>query len=55
MKLTGGDIARHDQEVDEVRWFPIREALKKATYPGEQTIIRKAWQLIEMQVGKEDA
>jgi 8-oxo-dGTP pyrophosphatase MutT (NUDIX family) len=49
MKLTGGDTARHDHEVDEVRWFPIEEALEKATYPGEQNIIRKARELLRRQ------
>ncbi|MEW6326548.1 MAG: NUDIX hydrolase [Thermodesulfobacteriota bacterium] len=55
MKLTGGDTARHDHEVDEVRWFPIEEALKKATYPGERDIIRKARELLRKQkeTGKE--
>lgn len=46
MELTGGDIAKHDHEVDEVRWLPIEAALTKATYPGEQNIIHKAWQLL---------
>ncbi len=49
MKLTGGDTARHDHEVGEVRWFPIEEALKKVTYPGEQNIIRKARELLQKQ------
>lgn len=47
MELTGGDTARHDREVDEVRWFRLEEALRKASYPGEQNIICKAGKLIE--------
>ena len=46
MEKTGGDISEHDFEVDEVRWFPVEEALKAMSYPSERTILKKASQRI---------
>lgn len=42
MSLQGGDVARHDPEFDEVRWFPVEEALKVMTYPNEAEMVEKA-------------
>ena len=42
MKRTGGSTKDHDFEVDEARWFPIGQALKKNSYPTERALIRKA-------------
>jgi 8-oxo-dGTP pyrophosphatase MutT (NUDIX family) len=41
MKCAGGDASRHDEEIDEVRWFPIDEALTRATYRNERELIAK--------------
>jgi 8-oxo-dGTP pyrophosphatase MutT (NUDIX family) len=37
-----GDVSRHDQEVDEVRWFPIADAQRQISYPTERKIVAKA-------------
>ena len=42
MEAVGGDTSRHDHEMEEVRWFPFPEALRKASYRGERDVIRKA-------------
>ncbi len=42
MRATGGDIALHDQEMEEVRWFPLEEALRKAAYKGERDVLQRA-------------
>jgi 8-oxo-dGTP diphosphatase len=42
MEYKSGDISNHDWEVDDASWFPIDEALKKASYKGEKEIIEKA-------------
>jgi 8-oxo-dGTP diphosphatase len=42
MEYESGDISNHDWEVDNVAWFPINEALRKATYKGEKEMIQKA-------------
>ena len=41
-----GDVSRHDQEVDEVRWFSIADAQKQISYPTERKIVAKAAALI---------
>lgn len=42
MKHRGGDPAAHDDEIDEVRWFPIEEALQRSSYRNERDLISKA-------------
>ena len=42
MERIDGNISNHDDEVEEVRWFPIPEVLRRATFPSERTIIAKA-------------
>lgn len=54
MECTGGDIADHDHEVDEVAWYPIENALAKVTYPGERSIVSKAKEMLQSEAfGKE--
>ena len=45
-RFTGGDMGKHDQEVDRVEWFPVDDAIHRATYPQEREILRKAETLI---------
>ncbi len=40
MRETGGDISRHDNEVDEVRFVPIADAPKLATYTTDRKTLR---------------
>jgi 8-oxo-dGTP pyrophosphatase MutT (NUDIX family) len=42
MQATGGDIAEHDHEMEEVRWFPLGEALGVAAYKNERGVIKRA-------------
>jgi len=46
LEYEGGDILRHDWEVDKASWFPFDEALKKASYKGEKEMIEKAKKII---------
>jgi 8-oxo-dGTP pyrophosphatase MutT (NUDIX family) len=42
-----GDVNEHDWEVDEARWFPIDEAIERASYENEKGVLVKAkdaWQ-----------
>ena len=41
MSATGGDISLHDREFDEVRWFPVGEALEAMTYRDEAKVVEK--------------
>ncbi|MBI5948425.1 MAG: NUDIX hydrolase [Chloroflexi bacterium] len=42
MSPTGGDVALHDHEFDDVRWFPIRDARRALTYDNERDILARA-------------
>lgn len=42
MRVTGGDVSRHDAEMEEVRWFPMRAAIKRAAYRGEREVMERA-------------
>ena len=42
MLATGGDVSRHDAEMEDVRWFPLRAAIKRAADRGERDVIRRA-------------
>ncbi len=42
MRATGGDVSSHDEEMEDVRWFPMRRAVKRAAYRGEREVIERA-------------
>lgn len=42
MRAVGGDVARHDHEMEDVRWFPLAEALEHAAYRGEREVLQRA-------------
>lgn len=47
IKFLGGDTQDHDDEVDEARWFPIDQALRKLSFKSERDIMQKAKGMIE--------
>ena len=42
LRQTGGDVADHDFEMEEVLWFPLREAQRKASFKGEREVLARA-------------
>lgn len=46
MRATGGDVSLHDEEMEEVRWFPLRSARKRAAYRGEREVLERAADLL---------
>jgi 8-oxo-dGTP pyrophosphatase MutT (NUDIX family) len=42
MEATGGDTRDHDHEMEEVRWFPLEEALRTASYRSETEVLQRA-------------
>lgn len=42
MEATGGDLAARDEEMEEVRWFPLDDAPGLAGYGSEKKVIEKA-------------
>jgi 8-oxo-dGTP pyrophosphatase MutT (NUDIX family) len=47
MHMTGGDLADHDHEMEEVRWFPLADAGKRSTYRSEREVVLKAVAILE--------
>jgi 8-oxo-dGTP pyrophosphatase MutT (NUDIX family) len=37
-----GDVADHDQEVEEARWVPLEQAIELLTYRGEREMVQRA-------------
>jgi 8-oxo-dGTP pyrophosphatase MutT (NUDIX family) len=42
MLATGGDVSRHDDEMEDVRWFPLSVTLRRAAYKGEREVLQRA-------------
>ena len=46
MEATGGDLARHDHEFDEVRWISFDEAASLLTFETERALVARAGELL---------
>jgi 8-oxo-dGTP pyrophosphatase MutT (NUDIX family) len=46
MRCTGGDVEDRDDEMEEVRWFPLERARKRAAYRGERDVLARAAELL---------
>jgi 8-oxo-dGTP pyrophosphatase MutT (NUDIX family) len=42
MEATGGDVSRHDHEMEEVRWFPLDQAGEVASFSSERKVLDRA-------------
>ena len=42
LECLGGNVEEHDSEVDEVKWFPLKEPKKALSYKNEREIVEKA-------------
>ncbi len=41
-EYRSGDVADHDDEIEEVRWMPLEEAAKALSFPGEREMVQRA-------------
>jgi 8-oxo-dGTP pyrophosphatase MutT (NUDIX family) len=46
MRAVGGDTNDHDDEMEDVRWFRLDRALKRAAYRGEREVLARAAELL---------
>jgi 8-oxo-dGTP pyrophosphatase MutT (NUDIX family) len=46
MRHTGGDADDRDDEMEEIRWFPLERAIKRAAYRGERDMLVKASEML---------
>ena len=47
MRYTGGDPEDRDDEMEEIRWFPLDRALKRAAYRGEREVLARAAEMLQ--------
>lgn len=46
MRATQGDPADRDDEMEEIRWFPLDRSLKRAAYRGERDVLLRAAEIL---------
>ena len=42
MWYEDGDVANHDHEVNEARWFPLEQAMSELAFKSERSVVLKA-------------
>ena len=42
MEAVGGDVSEHDHEMEEVRWFPLADAVAAASFRSEREVVERA-------------
>ena len=47
MWYDSGDVANHDSEVNEARWFSVTEAIPALAFRSERTIVQRAAELAD--------
>lgn len=52
MTAIGGDLALHDHEYDEARWFRLEEAIRRLAHDNEIEMVRRAESLITQLEGQ---
>ena len=46
MEYVGGDIKKHDKEMEDVEWLPMDEVEKRLTYKSDKQVWQEAKRLI---------
>ena len=46
MRAAGGRFADRDEEMDDVRWFPLAGAEGTVAYENERALVRRAVELL---------
>jgi hypothetical protein len=54
MEAVGGDVSRHDHEMEEVRWFPAEKAVHTASYRTEREILERVLPMLRARSGSGD-
>ncbi len=54
LRYGGGDLADHDDEVEEARWLELERAAAELTYDGERGMARRALQALSSRAGERD-
>jgi len=52
MDYLGGDITKHDDEMEDVEWLPMDQVVARLTYPTDKKVWEEAKKLIAEGVGQ---
>jgi 8-oxo-dGTP pyrophosphatase MutT (NUDIX family) len=47
MRAVGGDLALHDWEMEEARWYPMEEAAAAMAFPNERKLLERVPEALE--------
>lgn len=47
MRYTGGDITKHDHEMENVEWLPREKVMERLTYKSDKKVFTEAMPIIE--------
>ncbi len=48
MEYVGGDIAKHDHEMEAVEWLPIEDVEKRLTYKSDKQVWEEALEILNL-------
>jgi 8-oxo-dGTP pyrophosphatase MutT (NUDIX family) len=51
MEFIGGDITKHDFEMENVEWLPFDKVLERLTFKSDKEVFKKAMPVIQRLVG----
>ncbi len=54
MEYRSGSTEEHDREVEEVKWYPIEEALKRVKYKGDRVVLKRAREILLSQQRRDE-
>ncbi len=53
LQYRGGDVSKHDHEVEEARWVSFGQALEMLEFKSERDVVEKAREMIQTVGGKD--
>jgi len=52
LRYVKGDVRDHDHEADDVRWFPIEQAIKQLKFATERKMVHRALSMLRSRQGQ---
>jgi 8-oxo-dGTP diphosphatase len=52
LRYVKGDVRDHDHEADDVRWFPVEQAIKQLKFATERKMVHRALSMLRSRQGQ---